>query len=296
MANTIAYAKAYLNMLDGIYKLGASTSGLEALPGMFKTSDIAANSIYVKKVTANGLGDYSRASGYVAGDSTISWEEHTFAFDRGRKYNLDAMDAVEAMTQAGELAAEIYRTQVVPEIDAYRFKKICSLCGLDASTNLTYDTAITALDTAIATLDDAEVPQEGRILYVSNEMYKLMKQSGEFFNVRTGSIQVMDRTIESFDGMPINRVPGARFKTACTFNDGTSGGQEVGGFVAGGKDINFMIVYKPVALGIVKHVAPKLIAPEANPTGDGWIFGFRVYHDLFIMDNKVNGVYVHTKA
>jgi len=298
MSNTVGYAKAYIAMLDKAYKQGAMTAGLEADASQFRASDIAANSIYVRKVAADGLADYSRSTGYVGGDTTISWEAHTFAFDRARKYTLDAMDEMEAYTQAAEVAAEVYRLSVIPEIDAYRFSKLVSIAGLDVSATLTDDTCITALDTAIATMDDNEVPQENRILYVSNNMYKLMKQSGEFFNVRTGSIQVMDRNIEVFDGMPIIKVPTARFKSAFTFLDGTSQGETAGGFVPtqGAKDLNFAIVSKGSTLGIVKHIAPKLIAPALNPDSDGYVFGFRVYHDLFVLDNKTNGIYIHSKA
>lgn len=298
MANTINYAKSYINMLDSVYKLNSTTAGLEASPNMFKTSDISANSIYIKKMSSDALADYSRAGGYVGGDQTIEWEAHTFSIDRGRKYVLDAMDAEEAYLQAAELAAEIYRTKVIPEVDAYRFSKLVTLGGVDVAADLTYDTAVTSLDTAIATMDDNEVQAEGRILFVSNNYYKLLKQSGEFFNIRTGTQTVLNRNIEVFDSMPIVRVPTARFKTAFTFLDGTSQGETAGGFTPSqaAKDINFMIVSKEAAIGVLKHIAPKIISPENNQNSDGWIYAFRVYHDLFVLDNKVDGVYVHTKA
>ena len=53
-----------------------------------------------------------------------------------------------------------------------------------------------------------------------------------------------------------------------------------------------LFVDKNAVLGIKKHVEPKIISPEDNQSSDGWIFGYRIYHDLFVPDNKVNGIYL----
>lgn len=294
MANSISYPVKYLEMLDRIYKASAATSILEAAASQYRLSTEDEKTLYLKKMSLQGLGDYSRANGYDSGDVTISWEAHTFAIDRSKKFNLDAMDAMEAYTQITEVAAEFQRTHVIPEIDAYRFEKICTLCSLDVSADLTDDTAIAAVDTAIKTLDDAEVPQEGRIMFMSNEMYSLMKQSGEFINTRLiENPSAINRNITSFDGMPLVKVPTARFYN--NFDFAASG---AGGFAAaaGAKNINFIIAYAPAVLGIIKHSAPKIITPEANQSYDGWSYAYRMYHDLFIPENKLSGVYIHTKA
>lgn len=296
MANSVSYAVKYLEMLDRIYKASSVTSILEAAASQYKLSGQDEKTIYLRKMSLQGLGDYSRASGYDSGDATIAWEAHTFSQDRSKKFNLDAMDSKEAMTTIAELGAEFERVHVAPEIDAYRFEKICTLCSLDVSANLTDDTSIAAIDTGIKTLNDAEVPEEGRILFVSNTMYSYMKQSNEHFNVRISAAPnnaVINRNIEMFDGMPIVRVPSARFYN--NFDFAASG---AGGFAAAGgaKAINFMIVYAPAIAAVVKHAAPKIITPEQNQSYDGWGYFYRVYHDLFIPENKVNGVYIHTVA
>jgi hypothetical protein len=295
MANTIGYVSAYNNMLDAVYKKGAATAILETNPENIRQSEVNPKTIYIKRFSADGLGTYSRASGYVAGDNTVAWDAYVFAMERGRKYNLDALDAIEAYTQAAELMAEIMRVSVIPEIDAYRFSKIYTLCSHDVSADLTYDTAVSAIDTGIKTLDDAEVPAESRVMFVSNNMYQLMKQSGEWFNMRVASAPnaVLSRDIQSFDGMPLIRVPSARFRTAFTFNDGTTGGQTAGGFASGGTAINFMIADQRAITAALKHVKPKMIAPEMNADADGWIFAFRLFHDLFIPANKLSGIYLH---
>jgi hypothetical protein len=295
MANTVNYAVKYLEMLDRIYKANSVTSVLESAASQYKLSGENEKTIYLRKMALQGLGSYSRSSGYDPGDATITWEAHTFSQDRSKKFNLDAMDSKEAYTAIAELGAEFERAHVVPEIDAYRFEKICNLCNLDVSEDLTVDNVINAIDTAIQTLDDAEVPQEGRILFVSNTVNTLMKQSGTFFNMRiTNNAEPnINRTITKFDDMPLVKVPSARFYN--NFDFGTSG---AGGFTpnSGAKQLNFMITYAPEIIAVVKHAAPKIIMPQNNQDYDGYQYSYRIYHDLFIPENKVNGVYVHSQA
>jgi hypothetical protein len=203
------------------------------------------------------------------------------------------MDAREAFQTIAELGAEFERVHVAPEIDAYRFEKICTLCNVDATADLTDDTSIAAIDTGIKTLDDAEVPREGRVLFVSNTMHSYMKQSNEHFNVRISAQPnngVINRNIEMLDDMPIVRVPSARFYTDFDFTASGAGGFSP---AAGSKKINFMIVYAPEIIAVKKHIAPKIISPDQNQTGDGWMYCYRLYHDLFIPTNKLNGVYIH---
>jgi hypothetical protein len=52
----------------------------------------------------------------------------------------------------------------------------------------------------------------------------------------------------------------------------------------------------PVIAGVKKHVAPKIIKPEFNADADGWIYAYRLYHDLFVPEQKKNGIYIHSKA
>jgi len=301
MANSIAYAKAYKDKLDEVFKAGAKTSILEAADGTYKFNEENAQEVLLQKLSVNGLGTYSRSSGYVSGDATVTWETHTFGQDRGRKFTLDTMDSKEAKLQVARLMAEIMRTQIIPEIDAYRIHKICNLCSIDATADLTVDTVINAIDTGIETLDDAEVPEEGRVMFVSNEVYNLMKNSGEFFKTRVthdNMVQKIQRKISMLDDIAIMRMPKARFYQEFTFYDGTTEGQTAGGFTpaAGAEQLNFMILHPQHILGIIRHMDPKLIDPRFNADSDGWIFAARLYHDLFIPENKRSSVYIHKRS
>jgi len=294
MANSIAYATAYLEMLDMIYKKESCTSDLELNPLAVRFSASNPKTIELKDFTFEGLGTYDRSAGYDEGDFDIAWTPYTLTRDRGKKFILDTLDSKEALTTIMEAAAEFTRTKVVPEIDAIRFSTMKTLCGVDAAADLTYDTALAAIDAAIVVLDDAEVPQEGRVLYVSNEVYKLMKQSGEFFNTRISSQNngVINREIMMFDNMKLVRVPKTRFYSEIDLS-ATNGYSKT---AVTGRDINFIIAHAGSVSAITNYVSPKIVEPGFNNNADAFIFGFRVFHDLIIPTNKLSSVYIHTKT
>lgn len=115
MANSIALAQRYLPMLDAVYKYGAKSAILDNPNVQF----IGGNAVKVFKTSMDGLGDYSRNSGYVNGDVTGTWETLTLSQDRGRSFQIDRMDNEETLDMAfGTLAGEFIRTRVTPEVDA----------------------------------------------------------------------------------------------------------------------------------------------------------------------------------
>jgi hypothetical protein len=40
----------------------------------------------------------------------------------------------------------------------------------------------------------------------------------------------------------------------------------------------------------------KVFDPDVNQAKDAWLFQYRLYHDAFVYDNKVKGIYLHNKA
>ena len=53
-----------------------------------------------------------------------------------------------------------------------------------------------------------------------------------------------------------------------------------------------MIVHPSAIMQVVKHAAPRIFSPAVNQEADAWKFDYRVYHDAFVKDNKVNGIFV----
>lgn len=300
MANTIAKAKAYLPLLDELYGKNVLTSVLDA-PAEILRASANANEILIPKMTLQGLGDYSRSAGYVAGDVTLAWETHAFTQDRGRAFVVDAQDDMETIDVAfGRLAGEFIRTKVAPEIDAYRFATLAGKANQNIAANLADSTAIQAIDTAIAFMKDAEVPMERCVLFISPTIERLLKQStllSRQFVVNVGNA-VVNREVASLDGLPVVVVPQTRFYSVIDMLDGSTPGEEAGGYAkaALGKNINFMIVDSGAVLGVKKTALPRIFDPETYQASNSWKFDYRLYHDMFVPDNKVKGVYVHTVA
>lgn len=70
----------------------------------------------------DGLADYDRNEGYVGGSVSMKNATVKCNFERGRMFDVDALDNEETAGLAfGRLAGEFIRTKVVPELDAFRF-------------------------------------------------------------------------------------------------------------------------------------------------------------------------------
>jgi len=54
-----------------------------------------------------------------------------------------------------------------------------------------------------------------------------------------------------------------------------------------------MIVYPQAILQAKKFALPKIFSPDVNQDKDAWKFQFRLYHDAFVYENKVKGIYLH---
>ena len=289
MANSIALSKIYTNLLDEVYKNSALTAVLESDASLARAG-ANANEIVIPKLSMSGLADYKRNSGYVNGDVTLNWETVQFNYERGRMFQVDDMDNEETQNIAfGRLAGEFIRTKVVPELDAFRFAKYAAVTGAGAATGTlaTGADVIAALRTATSSMDEAEVPMEDRHLFITPTLLGLVEDLDT-----SKSKEVLSRFAT------ITKVPQTRFYSAIKLNDGTSSGEEAGGYVkaSGAVDLNFEIIHKPATLQFTKHAVPKIISPEQNQDADAWKYGYRNYGLCDTYENKAAGIYVHKKA
>lgn len=272
-ANDITTASKYLPLLDEAYKVASRTSVLDAPSDLVReTAD--AKTVLIASMTLQGLGDYGRNTGFVSGDATLEWNSHTFSMDRGRSFQIDEMDNQETADIAyGRLAGEFVRSYVTTEVDAYRFATMADSAGTKVNADLTSSTGVEAIDTAVAAMDNAEVPAEGRILFVSPSMYTKIKQSDQFQrNIETVGQDGITRNFDMFDDMLVVKVPQSRFYTGFDFADGSTVGQEDGGFepATGAYAINFMIVHPSAVASIVKHAVPRVFDPMTNQSANAW--------------------------
>jgi hypothetical protein len=288
MANNIALFQKYIDLIDEVYKASAKSAVLDGDSALVRAGTNA-NEIVVPKLSMDGLADYSRNDGYVKGDVNLTYETVKFNYDRGRKFMVDAMDNEETAGIAfGKLSSEFIRTRVVPEMDAFRFATYAGIADIGEATGTLADgeTALAALVAAQGTMDEDEVPEEERVLFITPTLLNAIAAVDT-----TKSREVLN----SFSTAV--KVPQARFYTAIDLLDGTTEGETAGGYkkASGGADINFMIVHKPAVLQYPKHTVDKVITPEANQEADAWMFFYRAYGLADVYENKVSGIYVHHK-
>ena len=310
MANMIELVNKYLPILDAQYKLEARSSILDVAPEFVQmTRD--AKKVKIAKMRVDGLADYSRNNGFTTGSMELTWEEHEFTQDRGRAIQVDVMDDTETFGLAfGRLAGEFQRLHVIPEIDAYRFSKYYQKAATKQEITLDAGAIIKYIDDIDAQMDDDEVHEEDRILFVNPTVFKFIMNDPEL--VKRISVEgVQDKTVNKkfyyYNGHLIIKVPSTRFYTAIETLDGSSSGEEVGGYkmATGAKIIAMLMIQRWSVIQLAKRRIARVWAPTrelaagtdgVNPNADAWKFDFRVYHDAWALDNKLNGIYGATLA
>lgn len=238
-----------------------------------------AHSIKVYKVSVSEMNDYDRSAtntdnwsrfGPVAGLDAVT-EEMVLREDRSFTFAIDKLDTDETnkQLQAASALERQMREVVIPEVDAYTYGVMCADAGIkpDAMA-LTSANICDEIFKANTALDNAEVPETGRILVVTPDTYLLMKQSGDIFlNTDIAEDMRLKGVIATLDGAKVVKVPATRLP----------------------EDFGFMISH-PVAT-----VAPTKLEDyrvhEDPPGISGSLVEGRICYDAFVLDNKADGIY-----
>lgn len=221
MANTIELAKKYSGILDKVYKQSAKTAVLE---GNNDATRLGANAheILIPKMDMDGLADYDRSGGYTDGNVNFEYETKSFNYERGRMFTVDTMDNEETQELAfGQLAGEFVRTKAVPELDAFRFATLASYPGIGSRSAAlsTGANVISAIRGATQAMDEGEVDENDRYLFITPTLYGMIEDLDTY-----KSKAVLSRFVQ------VITVPQTRFYSAITLLDGTTAGEEAGGY------------------------------------------------------------------
>ena len=224
MPNSIEYTKRYTAILDEVYQR-ASVSGVLTSPRRMIREGRHARDILIPKIQVTGLGDYRRNEGYVTGAIEYSFESHVPDYDRGLKLVADVLDVEEAGALNCFVAAgaELQRTQVAPEADAYTFSKIAGFEGVTTKTEdlseATAEDILKALRTVTNEMDENQVDTGSRYLFITPTLNGIV-QDFSYANPNRSN-----RVLERF--AKIVEVPQVRFYTAI---DLLSGGEDGFGY------------------------------------------------------------------
>ena len=297
VTNSIALAQRYLPMLDELYKVNSRTAILDSANE--RVNFIGANTVQIYNIDPTAMGNYSRNSGFTPGDVDGTWQNYVLNTDRGRSYMVDALDNEESMGMAfGGLLAEVERQHVVPEVDAFRFAAYAAGANASCTASAVISSgsaAVAAIDAATVTLDNFEVPYEGRILFVSPSLYGYLKAGiTRMVMNRDGDVNY---NVDMYNDMQVITVPQGRFVTAIDLA-APSAASDAGGYSknASAYDINFMIVHPTAVMQVMKHYAPRIFSPQVNQEADAWKLNMRFAHGAWVLTHKNTGIYVHTST
>lgn len=300
MANVLEYSKIFQPSLDKQVVQESTTGWMEANASLIKYN--GGNEVKLPNILMDGLADYDRTNGFVGGDVTLEWKTYGLTQDRGRTFSIDAMDVDETnfVVTAGTVMGEFQRVQVIPEIDAYRYSKLATLAvgaGQTRSIALTADNVVDELLADLNAMEDA-IGAKDVVITLNPILAGLLAKAGKDFISKAmlakGALSV---EVNTFNDNAIVKAPSKLLKTAFEFLDGTTAGQEAGGFAvaAGALDINWLIATKDAPIAISKTDKVRTFMPDQNQKADAWKVDYRKYHDLWVPASKLTSIYANTK-
>lgn len=282
------YATTFTDLLQQKYAKELCSDALTQSNPQVKF--LNAQTIKLPRMTVSGYKDHTRTAGFNSGTLSNDWEPKKLEHDRDIEFFVDPMDIDE--TNLTLSVANIQNTfeteQAIPEKDSYRFSKLhaelTTFSGRIDSTVIDAANFLEAFDTEMAYMDEAGVPEEGRILYVTPSMRKIVKEAEGIQRMMTITTpSTINRKVHSLDDVTIKMVPAARMKTKYDFTDGCVAASDA-------KQINWILIHNSCVVARDKYSYIKLFTPGSDSrTADGYLYQNRNYGDLFLLEKKVEG-------
>lgn len=260
-----------------------------------------AQTIKIPRLTVSGYKDHNRnIMGFNTGTASNDWEPKKLSHDRDIEIPIDPMDIDETnlVVEMANIQNVFEEEQAIPEKDSYRFSKLLTEATTYKSAGSVVDeTALTAsnilewFDDQMSIMDDKSVPQEGRILYLTSAMQKLLKNAeGITRTISVGAAGVIDRRVHGLDDVTLKSVPSARFKTKYDFTTGCVPAVDA-------KQINMILVHPSCVISRDKYAYMKLFTPGSDSrTADKYVYQNRYYTDTFLIERKACGIAINKES
>ena len=260
-----------------------------------------AQTIKIPRLTVSGYKDHNRCSiGCNTGSVSNDWEPKKLQHDRDIEIPVDPMDVDETnlVVEMANIQNVFEEEQAIPEKDSYRFSKLLTEATAYASDGAVVDETVLTkanilewFDEQMAYMDDKSVPQDGRLLYLTSTMQKLLKEAdGITRTMSVGAAGVINRKVHSIDDVTMKSVPSGRFKTKYNFTDGCVP-------AADAKQMNMILVHPSCVISRDKYAYMKVFTPGTDSrTADKYIYQNRYYTDTFLIQRKACGIVVNKEA
>jgi len=258
-----------------------------------RVSFINAQTVKLPTVTTSGYKDHSRSGGFNRGTVGNDYIPLTLSFDRDVEFFVDAMDVDETnqALSAANITNAFLTEHAIPETDAYRLSKLYAdftgYGGVADTTVLTAANILGTFDKWMEEMDEAEVPEEGRLLYLTATAYTLLKQAdGLTRTLAASGAQAIDRRVHQLEDVAIRKIPSVRMKTAYDFTEDYKP-------AASARQMNMVLVHPSAVLACDKHSYIRLWEPGSHTQGDGYLYQNRKYGDLFVLQNRISAIKIN---
>jgi len=259
---------------------------------------IDAQTIKVPTVTLSGYKDHLRDGSKNRGAVGNTYQAFSLTHDRDIEFFVDEMDVDETnqVLSAANITAVFNEEQAIPELDSFRYSKLYSEFvangGVVNTETLTEANILQVFDKMMEDMDEAAVPQSGRMLKVTPTVYTMLKNAEKlqrFIDV-SGGAKNINRNVRSLDEVTIVTVPSDRMKTLYDFSEGFTPGE-------GAKQINMMLYHTSAILAPVKVADVYLWNKGETPdSAFGYLYQNRMYTDLFVIKAKKDAIAINAEA
>lgn len=260
-----------------------------------------AQTIKLPSIVVSGYKDHNRTTiGFNSGTISNEWEPKKLTHDRDIELVIDPMDVDETnrVVSIANVQNTLESEQTIPEKDSYVYSKLFQEAQTYATSGatisneaLTAENILAQFDDAMEKMDEASVPTEGRILYVTPAVNKLFKQAKDLQRVigATGNGTVT-RSIYDIDDVKIKVVPSSRLKTKYDFSNGCVAASDA-------KQINFILIHPTATVTRDKYSYINVFTPgHDSRTADNYLLQSRFYMDSFLIKNRAKGIYINAQA
>ena len=303
----VNYATEYSRALAQAFPYVLNFGALYSTPNNNRYRWVNAKTIEIPNISTSGRVNADRDTIATASRNyDNAWETKTLTNQRKWSTLVHPMDIDQTnmVTTIANITQVFNEEQKFPEMDAYLISKIyhdwtTSVSGDTAhnaytgktadTTALTTTTVLGVFDQLMLNMDNARVPANGRILYVTHEVKKMLQNAqidanntlGRQISVESGP-NAIDRRISRLDEVQVIGVPATLMKTLYNFTSGWAPAN-------GAAQINMFLVHPVAVITPVSYTFSQLESPSALSEGK-YVYYEESFEDAFILNNKADAI------
>ncbi len=288
------YAEQYSKALDQEFPRVLNFGALRNTGNNNTYKWVDSKTIKIPHLTTTGRTDGNRDTiGSFSRNFDNSWETKTLSQHRTwqtlvHPQDIDQTNMVTSITNITQVFNEEHK---FPEMDAYLISKVyadwtdADIGNKTANTTaLTTTNILSVFDTLMLNMDNARIPANGRILYVTHEVKSMLKSAQDInrqidvSTVKSG----INRMVDRLDQVEVIGVPSTLMKTAYDFTTGAVAEDDA-------DQINMFLVHPQAVLTPTTYEFAQMEAPSAGTQGK-YVYFEEAFEDVFVLKYKADAI------